>query len=399
MAWRAIASIVVGIVFQCGGWCQSIRDAPPPVAFADWKAVETEDEAVSEFELKFPSAYTSGVPENDVVPLHVILPSNAKGPVPSVIVLHFWGAVDQKIERSLAGDLAAKGIASVLVTLPYHLERSPKGMRSGEAAIPADPDGMIRTMTQSVYDVRRTVDFIASRPEFDATRIGIAGTSLGSVVSSLSFALEPRIKSASFMLGGADLAHILWNSSRVVKVRESLRNKGILEANLREALRSVEPLTYLHERREGGTFVIGGKFDTVIPPEDTKKLIGALPDPKTLWLDTGHYGGVFVQRRVLRLVSQFFDGQFGGAAFTPPQSVYAPTLRILVEVNFESGFQVGIGLDIWKANARGDVFSTLIATPKGPQLFLGAKLDRGLAVGAFATPKRVSPGVLWSFVL
>jgi hypothetical protein len=149
----------------------------------------------------------------------------------------------------------------------------------------------------------------------------------------------------------------------------------------------------------GGSFVIGGKFDTVIPPEDTKKLIAALPDPQTLWLETGHYGGIFVQRRVLRLVSQFFAGQFGGAPFTPPKSIFAPTLRILIEANMESSFQVGIGLDIWKANSRGDVFSTLIATPRGPQLFLGAKLDRGLAIGAFATLKRVSPGVIWSFVL
>ena len=361
--------------------------------------VETEDESVLEYGFSFPSAFNSGVPENDVVPVHVILPKNATGPVPAVIVLHFWGAVDQKIERSLAGDLTSKGIAAILITLPYHLQRTPKGLRSGEAAIPADTAGMIRTMTQAVLDVRRTVDFIVSRPEFDASRIGIAGTSLGSIVSSLSFALEPRIKSASFMLGGADLAHILWNSSRIVKVRETLRKKGILEAHLREALREVEPLTYLGDRTTGGSFVIGGKFDTVIPPEDTKKLIASLPDPQTLWLETGHYGGIFVQRRVLRLVSQFFAGQFGGQAFTPPKSIFAPTLRIMIEANMESSFQVGIGLDIWKANARGDVFSTLIATPRGPQLFLGAKLDRGLAIGAFATLKRVSPGVIWSFVL
>lgn len=389
-------------VFLCRGLGQtveSIRQGPPPISFAEWTLQETEDESVSEYTLEFPSAFVTGIAENDTVPLRVVLPKNKPGPVPVVIVLHFWGAVDQKIERSLAGDLASKGIGSVLLTLPYHLQRTPKGFRSGEAAIPPDPAAMIKTMTQSVLDVRRAVDFVVSRPEFDASRIGIAGTSLGSVVSSLTFAVEPRIQAASFMLGGADLAHIIWNSSRLGKVRDSLRRQGILEAQLRETLRDVEPLNYLSERRTGGTFVIGGKFDTVIPPEDTRKLIQALPNPSTLWLETGHYGGVFVQRRVLRLVSQFFAGQFGGPAFTPPSSIYAPTLRIIIEANLESSFQVGVGLDIWKANARGDVFSTLIATPRGAQLFLGAKVDRGLAIGAFATTKRVSPGVMWSFVL
>jgi hypothetical protein len=201
------------------------------------------------------------------------------------------------------------------------------------------------------------------------------------------------------MLGGADLAHILWNSSRVVQVREALRKKGYTESRLRDELQDVEPLRFLPARGDKPAFVIGGKFDTVLPPADTQKLIDALGAPPTLWLETGHYGGVFIQRRVLRLVSQFFAGQFFGRAFEPPKSVYAPTIRIVLQANTESSFQVGLGLDLWRSNARGDFFSTAIATPRGPQLFLGARLDKGLSIGAFASLKKVSPGLMWSFVL
>lgn len=378
---------------------QAIRTPPPAISFSDWKEIEIDDTDMRELDTSFPSAFQSGVLENDVVPVRVFLPRKASGPVPAVVVLHYWGAADQKIERSMAGDLARQGIASVLMTLPYHLGRTPKGARSGEMAIQPDPDKLVATMTQAVLDVRRTVDFVCSRPEFDAQRIGIAGTSLGSIVSSLSFALEPRIKCSAFILGGADLADIMWNSSRVVKVREILRHKGMTEERLRTALDEVEPLRYLPERKDGASFVIGGKYDTVIPPSDTAKLIAALHDVKSLWLDTGHYGGVFVQRRVLRLVSQFFASQFGGHEFVPPKSVYAPTVRIMVEANFAQGFQVGVGLDIWRSNFRGDFFATAIATPVGPQLYLGGRIDRGLSIGAFATLKRLTPGVVWSFVL
>ncbi len=397
-AAKVVATMLFGIVFHLA-YSQAVLQAPPPVDFPAWVDQQLDDEDLAEFKTSFPSSQPSGVAENDSVYLRVFVPKKGTGPYPVVVVLHYWGANDQKIERSLAGDLARQGIASVLMTLPYHLERTPAGARSGERAILPDPKSLVATMSQAALDVRRTVDFIVSRPEFDSNQIGIAGTSLGSIVSSLSFAVEPRLKCASFMLGGADLAHILWNSSRVVKVREELRKKGYTESKLREELKDVEPLRFLPTRESKPAFVVGGKFDTVLPPADTRKLIDALGSPSVLWLDTGHYGGVFVQRRILRLVSQFFAGQFGGKSFAPPKSVYAPTVRIVLQANTESSFQVGLGVDIWRSNARGDFFSTAIATPKGPQLFLGARLDKGLAIGAFATLKRVSPGIVWSFIL
>ncbi len=398
---NAVIAILFAIVFHSGHAQElpSVTVAPPQIAFDDWKSVAGDDEDVDEFATQFPSAIATASPENNTVQIRAFLPKRRSGPVPVVVVLHYWGASDQKIERSLAGDLARRGVGSVLMTLPYHLGRTPAGVRSGELAIEPDPARLTATMTQAVFDVRRTVDFINGRPEFDSARIGIAGTSLGSIVSELAFAVEPRFQHAAFMLGGADLAHILWHSSRVVKVRDELRKKGLTEPKLRDALRTVEPLEYLGARKEGNSFVIGGKFDTVVPPADTQKLIAALPSPKTLMLDTGHYGGIFVERRILRLVSEYFGKEFGGTDFTPPKHVYAPSVRIVVQANNDSGVQLGVGLDLWKSSPRSELFSTIIATPRGPQLFLGTKIDRSLAVGAFATTRRVSAGVMWSIVL
>lgn len=380
-------------------FCQArVTDPVPEISFSNWVPERVDDDEQEEFKLEFPSVVDTSDPRNDTVVLRVILPRRRSGPVPVVVLLHYWGAADQRVERSLAGDLAKRGIASAMVALPYHMERTPEGARSGERAIVPDPKQLVSTMTQAVLDVRRAVDFLVTRPELDRERIGLGGTSLGSIVGSLVYALEPRIGTAAFMLGGADLAHILWNSSRVVKVREELRKQGFTEDRLRAELESIEPLNYLRERR-GRAFVIGGKFDTVVPPADTQKLIDAIPGCEQLWLDTGHYGGVFVQRRVMKLVSEFFAVEFTKGGFVPPKRIYAPTLRIAVQANTESGMQVGIGIDLWRANSRADFFSSFVLTPRGPQLFLGARIDRGLAIGAFATSKRISPGVFWSTVL
>lgn len=388
-----VASLTVFVSAQA-----KVNDPVPPISFSEWVPERVDDDEQEEFRLQFPSVVTTGNVQNDQVTLRVILPRRRSGPVPVVVLLHYWGAADQRVERSLAGDLARKGVASAMVALPYHMERTPPGARSGERAILPDPEHLVGTMTQAVLDVRRAVDFLVTRPELDSQRIGLAGTSLGSIVGSLVYALEPRIGTAAFMLGGVDLAHILWHSSRVVKVRDELRKDGYTEDRLRVALSAVEPMNYLKERR-GRAFVIGGKFDTVVPPADTQKLIDAMPGAETLWLDTGHYGGVFVQRRVMKLVAEFFAVEFSTGGFVPPKKLYAPTLRIAVQANTESGMQVGIGIDLWRSNARGDFFSSFVLTPRGPQLFFGARIDRGLAIGGFATPKRFSPGVFWSTVL
>jgi hypothetical protein len=354
---------------------------------------------VIEYAASFPSAITSERPENNTVPLVVLVPEEAQRPLPVVILMHYWGASDLKIERGLASEFTRRGIATVILTLPYHLARTPSGFRSGELSIQPDPQKLIANMVQSVSDARRTIDFIHSRPEFDPNRVGVAGTSLGSIVATLTYSLDNRISVGGFMLAGIDLAHILWHSSRVVREREALRRRGFTEGRLRSALQEVEPGNYLPREAPGRTYVIGGRFDTVIPPADTQKLIAALHEPQVLWLDTGHYGGVFVQKRVQQSMASFFQAEFKGEQFSAPKRIYAPTVRVGAPVNTINGLQLGAGIDIWRANARGDAFSTLMATPKGVQLFLGFRLDRGLAVGGFATTRGIAPGVFWSTVL
>lgn len=377
---------------------QSVSQTPPPITFEDWKKASESQDAV-EYGLTFPSAYSSRFPENDVVSLRIVMPVDAKQPVPAVILLHYLGATDLKIERSIASHLAEKGVASIVMALPYHLSRTPKGHVSGELAIQPDPAKLIETMTQSVWDTRRTIDWIATRPELDSSRIGIGGTSLGALVATLAYALDPRIKKASFMLSGADLANILWHSSRVVTQREELRGKGYTESKLREALKEIEPLEYLPKREPSATLVIGARNDTVIPPADTQKLIDALGSPKVIWLDTGHYGGAFVQGKLLRIVANFFAEEFSGRSYVPPARIYAPTIRVGIDANAISGFQVGIGLDIWRSNAAADAFGNLMVTPRGVELFVGRRIDRGFAIGITATRRGLSPGAFWSAVL
>lgn len=376
----------------------TVTDAPPKIAFDPWKEV-SRTEASVEYQVAFPSAIESPYPVNNTVPLQVFVPANREAPVPVVLILHYLGARDLRVEQSLATFLNERNVAAAILTLPYHLKRCPPGKRSGELAVPPDPQGLVASMTQCVLDARRSMDFLASRPEFDPTRIGIVGTSLGSIVATLTYALDDRPSAAGFVLGGIDLAKILWTSSRVVAERDVLRRKGYTEEKLRAAIASIEPGKYLPSRAATPTFVVAAKYDTVVPPATTQALIQALPDPRVLSLDTGHYGGVLVQRRLLREISGFFADEFSSKRYVPPKLVFIPTLRLAVTATTESGFDVAGGLDLIRPRVPGVPFVSLLISPRKPRLFVGWQLDKGLSFGAFGSPKRISFGVMWSTAL
>jgi len=371
----------------------------PKITFDSWRLLERTDES-EEFIAKFPSAYTSGVAVNDTVTLRVILPRATARPVPIVLILHYWGAKDLVVERSMAAQLVAKGVGAAILTLPYHLERTPAGLSSGELAIQPEPEKLVATSTQSVMDVRRAIDFLQSRKEIDPERIGISGVSLGAIVSSLSFSVENRIKRGAFLLGGTDLAGILWKSSRTVPQRDVMRRRGITEDSLREALIPIEPETYLDPIRENRrAFVVYGLYDPVVPPGNSKRLIERLTDPAVLALDTGHYGGFLVQRRLFREVATFFDLELRDRRYEAPEKLLAPTTRVGLSATALDGVEVVLGIDLVKFDPQGRHTVSFLLSPRTPSIFWGVEVSKGLSLGLQATPKRTGPGLFWSTVL
>jgi hypothetical protein len=375
-----------------------VDQRPAETSFADWRELGRTD-YVREYEQTFTSAFVTGTPVNNEVRLRVSIPTDAAGPFPVVIILHYWGAVDLRLETAIAEALAVRGVASIIMPLPYHLSRAPSGTRSGEMAIRPDPSWLAATMTQAVFDVRRTLDWIQLRPEFRHDTIGLAGTSLGSLVGELAFAIDSRLRTAAFVLGGADLAHILWHSSRVVAERDALRRNGYTEARLRTELESVEPLTYLPGATGRPTLVISAQHDTIIPPAATAQLVSALESPETLVLDSGHFGGFLVERRLTRTVAGFLAARLVGQQFRVPDSLYVPSIRVGLSANAARGLQVAAGIDLWRVGANGDGFVTALITPKGVEAFVGFKVSTGLAIGAAIVPVRIAPGAFWSIVL
>ena len=57
----------------------------------------------------------------------------------------------------------------------------------------------IYTLTLNIWDMMRCIDYLQSRPEVDADRIGMMGLSQGGTMTAFTTAVEPRIKAADII--------------------------------------------------------------------------------------------------------------------------------------------------------------------------------------------------------
>ena len=256
--------------------------------------------------LRFPSLIETPDAENNVVHAEYFAPIGFGPKRPGVIVLHILGA-DFPLSRYMAARMADRGVAALFVKLPYYGERRPSGPgTASKRFLSADIERSVTSMRQAVYDVRRAVVWLAQRPEVDRNRLGVAGISLGGIVSALAAAVDPAITEGAFLLAGGDLSAILWNMPEAAPYREAWIESGRTLTDLKVMTDPFDPLTYANRLAGKRLLMIAGKVDEVVPPASTLLLWEAAGRPPIRWYDCGHYSAVGYLLPGIRQTVDFF---------------------------------------------------------------------------------------------
>jgi dienelactone hydrolase len=243
---------------------------------------------VDVFELRFPSAVKSDWVENNTVYAEYYRPPRA-GRIPGTVILDIT-AGDQRVSRMIAQHLAQNGIAGLCVHMPYYGPRRPPGSRL--RMVSADFELTMAAVRQAVLDIRRAGAWLASRPEIDADRLGILGTSLGSFMGALTAEMEPRFKRVVVLLGGGGLVDAYYGDSRALAIRETWEAFGGTKEKLQELVAPADPLTYAANLKSRQLLIIAGKRDSIVPPQMPERLWKATGRQKIVWFDCDHFGAV-----------------------------------------------------------------------------------------------------------
>jgi dienelactone hydrolase len=123
---------------------------------------------------------------------------------PVVIVLHGTGGTKNDY-LPLLRELARRGFIGITIDGRYHGERSKAGKGAAEymeAIVRAWHDGKEHPLFyDTVWDVMRLIDYLETRDDVDATRIGLMGISKGGIETNLCAAVDTRIAVAVPCIG------------------------------------------------------------------------------------------------------------------------------------------------------------------------------------------------------
>ncbi|MBM1105123.1 alpha/beta fold hydrolase [Aurantibacter crassamenti] len=130
-------------------------------------------------------------------------------------------------------------------------------------------------ISQTVFDLRRAVDFIATRKELDQNRIGYYGISLGGIIGTIFCGVDSRIKVPVIALAGGQL--------------NLLYEKNALTQEAKDFVSIIEPLNFVQHITPRPLLMLNAKNDEIVPPAMSKLLYYEAKEPKEIiWYDAKH---------------------------------------------------------------------------------------------------------------
>lgn len=142
------------------------------------------------------------------VPGYLLLPDAAKfkGRRPVVIVLHGTGGTKEGGEiANIAIKAARAGFIGVAIDGRFHGERTKAGTGAADynvAITRAFKTGDAHPFYyDTAWDVMRLIDYLGTRKDVDASRIGVTGISKGGIETYFAAAADPRIAAAVSYIG------------------------------------------------------------------------------------------------------------------------------------------------------------------------------------------------------
>jgi len=277
--------------------------------------------------VEYPSPLKTPYDENNRAYAFHYIPKQGRRML-AVVKLHGLGVRTIRSEQFFYRILLRSGFDAVLFVLPYHLERTPKGTRSGTYFFSLERERSFNAFRQAVLDLRCLADYLTGR----GLSLGICGTSLGAILLNTLMGVDGRYEIGVSVSGGGNINRIVWEGLMGRFVKSFLKSRGVKEdhyLDMLEEFRSflaeirnrgeiprpkwewwlLDPLTFAHLNRPRRVLLFNGLFDLIVPRSCAQELSSALGGVEICWLPASHFSiGLFaplIVRRSLRFLAKY----------------------------------------------------------------------------------------------
>jgi hypothetical protein len=295
--------------------------------------------------------------------------------LPAIVVVNGHGADKSSWYSWYTGILYARAGAVVLTYDPIgEGERNDdhKDFTGEHDKLISDPPSMPPRMGGlMVTDVMQAVSYLSQRADVDPHRIAVLGFSMGSFISSLAGAADPRIH-ALLLDGGGDLDGPggYWDSGHAIMC-QAAPYKALL------FLRDRPAVLFTLNARRGNTFIINGTADTVVDiPHHGPDFFAAMH--KRVVALNGSDRGVFTTyfdpgashrpSWVTPRAAEWLDSQLQFPSWPQSKIASLPTISI-------RDWAASVGLSLNKSSSREDRDAGIQAIAADVPLLTAAQTD------------------------
>jgi len=202
------------------------------------------------------------------------IPTEREKRFPVVILLHGLG--DRKtVDYIEAGNqyLLQAGYAVLRIDIDNHGDRKKydyefeltEGLRYWTRDLVA----------QTVFDLRRSVDFLATRKEINAEKIGFFGISLGGVIGTIFSGVDERVKVPVIALAGGNLSLMF--------------GMDAFSEDAKDFFSIIDPINFVQQIAPRPLLMINAENDEIVNPITSKLLFAKAKEPKEIiWYPSRH---------------------------------------------------------------------------------------------------------------
>lgn len=205
--------------------------------------------------------------QGEWIPAMLATPAGKAGPFPLIVATHGIFSHKMQVLGQVGPALLEKGYAVLAVDLPLHGERAGMPLEILDSKNPAR---MASIWRRAVINIREAIDVVQSAGVADQSKgVTVVGYSLGSWMSTLLGAADPRVHAMVLMVGGATEL-----SAEMMALPE------VANSDPRVAIAAFSPRPIL---------MLNARNDRTVTPAMAERLYKAALEPKEQrWYDMGH---------------------------------------------------------------------------------------------------------------
>ena len=252
------------------------------------------------FHLSYTSSGKNGHPQNLVEGQY--FRSRDPGAKKLVVVMPIWGTSSYPPSKISYGYTRRAGKDTNVIWIFGSAPLFPWDALSSaptEAEFVATATDSANRYRLSVMDMRRLLDWTATREEIDASRIGFVGFSMSALVTATLLGNDSRISAAVLMMGAANFADVFTVcGDRAGEVRDhTLRTFGwSIERYhdfFQELFGPADPIRFPNHYDPDNILMIDAMFDDCMPESSRASLWEVTGHPKRITLLYRHRGAFF----------------------------------------------------------------------------------------------------------